>query len=95
MREKRALAKVKPTMVASAIKLVVLAAIFLPIAVMCGFRDQRAVIAIIIMLASPCTPTAYIMAKNMHGDDTLAASIIVVTTFFSVEVTMNRPGYIL
>lgn len=90
---KRALAKVKPTMVASAIKLVVLAAIFLPIAVMCGFRDQK-LIAIIIMLASPCTPTAYIMAKNMHGDDTLAASIIVVTTFFS-SITMTAWIYIM
>jgi predicted permease len=35
------------------------------------------------MLASPCTPTSYIMAKNMDGDDTLAASIVVSTTLFS------------
>ena len=67
---------------ASLIKLVVLAGIFLPIAANFGFRDQK-LIAIVIMLASPCTPTSYIMAKNMDGDDTLAASIVVSTTLFS------------
>lgn len=79
---RKALAKIKPTMVASCLKLVVLAAIFLPLAVRLGFRDQK-LIAIIIMLASPCTPTSYIMAKNMNGDDVLAASIVVTTTLFS------------
>lgn len=79
---KKALAKIKSTIAASSIKLIVLAAVFLPIAVYCGFRDQK-LIALVIMLASPCTPTAYIMAKNMDGDDVLASSIIVTTTFFS------------
>lgn len=77
-----AIAKIKPTAIASVLKLIGLAAIFLPLAVWLGFRDQK-LIAIIIMLASPCTPTAYIMAKNMDGDWTLASSIIVATTFFS------------
>lgn len=79
---KKALAKIKSTAVASSIKLIVLAAIFIPLAVYFGFRDQK-LIALVIMLASPCTPTAYIMAKNMDGDDVLASSIIVTTTFFS------------
>lgn len=84
---KKALAKIKSTTVASSIKLIVLAAIFIPIAVYFGFRDQK-LIALVIMLASPCTPTAYIMAKNMDGDDVLASSIIVTTTFFS-SVTLT------
>ncbi len=84
---KKALAKIKPTIAASMIKLIILAAVFLPIAVYIGFRDQK-LIAIVIMFASPCTPTAYIMAKNMHGDETLAGSIVVVTTFFSA-ITMT------
>ena len=79
---RKAIAKIKPTIVASLIKLVVLAGIFLPIAANFGFRDQK-LIAIVIMLASPCTPTSYIMAKNMDGDDTLAASIVVSNTLFS------------
>ncbi len=79
---KKALSKAGQTAAASFIKLVLLAAIFLPIAVFCGFRDQK-LVAIIIMLASPCTPTSYIMAKNMGGDDVLASSIVVATTLFS------------
>lgn len=79
---RKALAKIRPTLIASVLKLVILAAVFLPLAVWFGFRDQK-LIAIIIMLASPCTPTSYIMAKNMHGDDVLAASIVVTTTLFS------------
>ncbi len=79
---RKAIAKLKPTVIASCLKLVVLAAIFLPVAVWLGFRDQK-LVAIIIMLASPCTPTSYIMAKNMGGDDVLAASIVVTTTLFS------------
>lgn len=79
---RKAIAKIKPTAIASFLKLIGLAAIFLPLAVWLGFRDQK-LIAIIIMLASPCTPTAYIMAKNMDGDGTLASSIVVTTTLFS------------
>jgi predicted permease len=55
--------------------------------VACGFRDQK-LIAIVIMLASPCTPTAYIMAKNMGGDHVLASSIVVTTTLLS-SVTLT------
>ena len=79
---RKAIAKIKPTLAASFIKLVGLAAIFLPIAIYLGFRDQK-LIAIIIMLASPCTPTSYIMAKNLDNDATLASSIVVMTTVLS------------
>lgn len=79
---KKALAKIKPSLVATFLKLIGLTAIFLPIAVWLGFRDQK-LLALVIMLASPTTPTAYIMAKNMHGDDVLSSSVIVLTTFFS------------
>lgn len=84
---RKALAKIKPTIAASAIKLVLLTGIFLPLAVYAGFRDQK-LVAIIIMLASPCTPTSYIMAKNMDGDAELASSIIVATTLLS-SVTLT------
>ncbi|MCI8306618.1 MAG: AEC family transporter [Lachnospiraceae bacterium] len=90
---KKALAKIKPTAAASMIKLIILAAVFLPVAVYLGFRDQK-LIAIVIMFASPCTPTAYIMAKNMHGDETLAGSIVVATTFFSA-ITMTGWIYLM
>ena len=84
---RKAFAKIKPTILASSVKLIVLAAIFLPLAIYAGFRDQK-LIALVIMLASPCTPTSYIMAKNMDGDHVLASSIIVATTLFS-SVTLT------
>lgn len=79
---KKALGKLKPAVVATLIKLVGLASVFLPVAVWLGFRDQK-LLALIIMLGSPTTPTAYIMAKNMHGDDMLSSSVIVLTTLLS------------
>ena len=73
-RGREALAKI--------IKLIGLAAVFMPLAIYMGFRDQK-LIALLIMLASPCTPASYIMAKNMDGDAELASSIVVATTVLS------------
>ena len=35
------------------------------------------------MLAAPATPSCYIMAKNMHNDGMLTASIVVATTLLA------------
>lgn len=79
---RKALAKMKPTVAAALIKLVIWEVIFLPMAVTLGFRDQK-LLALIIMLGSPTTPSAYIMAKNMGGDDVLTSSVVVLTTMLS------------
>lgn len=79
---KKALAKLKPTIFASMIKLVALPAIFLPFAHMLGFGDEK-LVALLIMLASPTTVSCYIMAENMDNDGVLSSSIIVLTTFLS------------
>ncbi|MBV7273799.1 AEC family transporter [Clostridium sp. PL3] len=79
---RKALTKIKPTLIASFVKLVVQAALFLPLAAFFGFRDQK-LIALIIMLGSPATPSCYIMAKNMNNDGVLTSSIIVATTLLS------------
>jgi len=47
-----------------------------------GFRGEQ-MIAILIMLASPTTPSCYIMAKNMDNDGVLTASVIVMTTLLA------------
>jgi hypothetical protein len=90
---RKAIKKIKPTVIASFIKLVGIAAVFLPIAVMMGFRNQE-LVAILIMVASPSTATCYIMAKNMDNDGVLASSIIVLTTLLS-SVTLTAWIYIL
>ncbi len=79
---RKALAKIKPTIAASMIKLVVQPLIFLPVAAWLGFSGEK-MIAILIMLASPTTPSCYIMAKSMKNDDVLTASIIVTTTLLA------------
>ncbi len=79
---RKALAKMKPTLWASAIKLVIQPLIFLPVAAYLGFHGEK-MIAILIMLAAPATPSCYIMAKNMKNDGVLTASIVVMTTLLA------------
>lgn len=76
---RKALAKMKPTIAVSMIKLVIQPLIFLPVAVGMGFTGEK-IIAILIMLAAPTTPSCYIMAKNMNNDEVLTASAVVTTT---------------
>ena len=90
---RKALAKIKPTIVVAVIKLVVQAGIFIPIAIHLGFRDEK-MIAILVMLAAPTTPSCYIMAKNMNNDGVVTASAVVVTTLFSA-VTLTFWIYLL
>lgn len=79
---RKALAKIKPTLWASAIKLFFQPLVFLPVAAMMGYSGEK-LIAILIMLASPTTPSCYIMAKNMNNDGVLTASVIVSTTLLA------------
>lgn len=79
---KKALTKLKPTLAASLIKLAAQPAVFVPVALMLGFEGEK-LIGILIMLASPTTPSCYIMAKNMSNDGTLTASVVVATTLLA------------
>lgn len=84
---RKAIAKLKPTIWATATKLVILPAVFLPMAVALGFTGS-ALVAVLIMVGSPTTVTCYIMAKNMGGDPVLSSSIVVTATLFS-SVTLT------
>jgi predicted permease len=79
---RKALAKLKPTIWATAIKLWILPAIGLPIAVSMGFTGAE-LIAILIMLGSPTTVSCYVMARNMNNDAVLSSSIVVAATLLS------------
>lgn len=79
---RKAIKKLVPTCIATAVKLVILPALFIPIAILLGFRNQE-MMAIVIMLGSPTTISSYIMAKNMNNDAVLSSSIIVMTTVLS------------
>ena len=79
---RKALKQIKPTVAAASIKLVILPAIFLPLAIRFGFTTEK-LVALLVMLGSPTTPSCYIMAKNMGHDGTLTSSTVVATTFLS------------
>lgn len=79
---KKALGKLRLSAVAASIKLLILPALFLPLAVRFGFTDSK-LVALIVMLGSTSTPTCYIMARNLGHEGTLTASVIVLTTVCS------------
>ena len=78
----KAIKKLGPTLAAAFIKTEGLAAVFLPCAVGLGFRDEE-LIALLIMLGSPTTPSAYVMSKNMGHEGVLTSSCIALTTLLS------------
>ena len=77
---KKALGNLKVALVASFIKLFVLVAVFMPLAVILGFAGEQ-VIAILVMLGSATTVSSYIMAKSMGHEGTLTSSVVMLTTF--------------
>lgn len=79
---KQAAGYLKPAVAASLIKLVVLAAVFLPVAVHMGFREEK-LVAILVMLGSATTVSCFIMAKNMGHEGTLTSSVVMLTTLLS------------
>lgn len=79
---RKALAKIKPSLMATLIKLVIIPAIFFPFAILFGFRNSE-LVAILVMLGSPTTVSCYIMAKNMNNDAVLTSSIVVLATLLS------------
>ena len=79
---KKALGYLKPTAVATLVKLVVLPALFLPVAVHLGFTDEK-LVALLVMLGSITTPACYVMAKQMGHEGVLTGSVCVTTTLFS------------
>ena len=78
----KAIKKAGPTVVAALLKTVGLPAVFIPCAVALGFREKE-LVALLIMLGSPTTPSAYVMAKNMGHEGVLTASTVAATTLLS------------
>lgn len=79
---KKALAKIKPTIGSTLIKLFIMPAVFLPLAAAMGFRYEK-MVAILIMLGAPTTVSCYIMSRNMGHEGVLSSSCVVSTTFLS------------
>ncbi len=79
---KKALSGIRTAGLGAFMKLVGLGCIFIPVAVILGFRGDK-LAAALIMCGSPTTVSCYVMAKNMGHDGTLTSSTVMLTTFFS------------
>lgn len=80
---KKALGRWKPAVTAAVVKLAVLTAVFLPIAVALGARDDK-LVAALTMLGSPTTVSSFVMARSMGHEGTLTSSAVMLSTFFSI-----------
>ena len=69
------------------IKLVLFCAVFLPLAIHLGFRDEK-LIAILVMLGSATTGSCFVMAKNFGHSGTITAFAVMLTTLCS-SVTLT------
>ena len=67
---------------ATVLKQIIIPAIVLTIAALMGFRGGE-LGGIFILFMAPTAISSYIMAKNMHSDDQLAAQILILTTLTS------------
>lgn len=84
----QALTRLRPSMVGTVIKLLVLPAMFLPAAAAMDFNSGE-MVAILVMTGAPSTASGYIMAKNMNNDHVLSSNIIVLSTLISsITLTM-------
>ncbi len=71
-----------PVLTASFMKLVGLCAVFLPAAVLLGFRAER-LVAILVMLGASSAVNCYVMARNMGHAGDLSAAAVGITTFLT------------
>lgn len=71
--------EVGPALLAAGMKLIFLEGIFLPLAVLSGFRGQQ-LVALTVMLGSASTVACYVMATGMGHKGTLTSSTVMITT---------------
>ncbi|GAA0078206.1 AEC family transporter [Clostridium sp. CTA-5] len=64
-------------------RLVIIPGIFIPIAIILGFRKIE-LATIMIMLAAPTAVSSFTMAEQMDGDSELAGQLVVFTSAFAV-----------
>ncbi len=74
--------KIKPAVLASVLKLVGWAAVFLPIAILIGFREEQLAV-LIIMFGAPTTVTSFVMARSYGHEGTVSSNTVVITTLVS------------
>jgi hypothetical protein len=79
---KKAMQCWKPTVAASACKLVLFVVLFLPLAIWLGYRGPL-LMAMLLMLGSPTTVSCFSMARSMGHEGTLTSGAVMLTTVCS------------
>lgn len=78
--------RLRPAIAATVIKLIILPAIAVPLAIFMGFKGA-ALTSILLMTGTATAPVSYIMSKNIGCDAPLSANIILLTDlFFSITL---------
>ena len=78
----KAFSRLKASVACTFMKLVGYEALFLPLALRCGFTKDK-LVSIIIMLGSASTVTCFVMAKNMGHEGSFSSGVVLLTTLFS------------
>ncbi|NCB92539.1 MAG: hypothetical protein EOM40_08195 [Clostridia bacterium] len=90
---KKALAMIRPASGCTFVRLIGLAAIVLPLAILFGFRGEQ-IVSILVLSGSSSAVSSFIMAKNMGHEGMLTSSVVMMTTLGSA-FTMTTWLYVL
>ena len=82
LRFGKAFSRLKASVACTFMKLVGYEALFLPLAIRCGFTQDK-LVSIIMMLGSASTVTCFVMAKNMDHEGSFSSGVVLLTTVFS------------
>ncbi|MCL2427190.1 MAG: AEC family transporter [Oscillospiraceae bacterium] len=85
--------RLKHTLIASILKLIVMPAIFMPLAIWLGISAEG-IVVLLVLYAAPTAIVSYVMSSNMGADEHLASSIVVFSSLFSI-LTYTIGVYIL
>ena len=78
----RAREELPPAMVCCFFKLIAFVALFLPVAVLLGYRTDK-LVTVLIMLGSATTSSSFVMARNLGYEGALTANTVMLTTCLS------------
>jgi len=85
--------RLKYTIVASTLKLIVMPAIFVPLAMWIGISTEG-IVVLFVLYAAPTAIASYVMAAHMGTDEHLASNIVLFTSLVSI-LTYTIGVYIL
>jgi len=75
--------RIKYTLVASALKLIIMPLIFIPLAILVGISTEG-IVVLFVLYAAPTAIASYVMAAHMGTDEHLASNIVLFTSLVSI-----------